>query len=354
MANLTPTAIDALRAGCRLTDKTPGLVVVALSPEKKVFRYSRRVPATDKRAQRVHNATLGPFPSFNVVEAREWAQAFNAMIDRGIDPLEAQAAAQKAEMTVAEAHALYMVAVNAGMHKTRQRKLKPRTIEDKEGIYRVDIGPNLGSTALIEVTSDKLWDMVLDKGDPDSGNAPVRANRLAAELKVFFKFCCMRNGSKAIGLRSDPASSLSGSYFEETPRTRFLSEQEIGWLFKALATEKRRYCFRSRRGGDRFSRSILTGCFRQTARMMGRRLMAGTRFSTEFRRRWRSSPGRKLRTSTRTICGGRSARIPSASVSIETLRKPSCTTRKPGWTKSTTSTTSRMRRPKRWRNGKTT
>ncbi|MDB5581970.1 MAG: hypothetical protein JWR80_7146 [Bradyrhizobium sp.] len=235
MANFTPSAIDGLRAG-RLPDpQTPGLLLECLPSGKKIFRYTRRVPVS----KRIHKETLGPWPAYRIIEAREWAQAINAKIDRGIDPVVAKAAETKAAMTVAEAHEIYMAAVRVGMHKNRQRLLKPRSIFDKECVWKRDFGPKLGSMPLAEVTADQLWDLVLEKGDPDGGNAPSRANRLAGEIKVFFRFCCLRKGSRAIGLPADPSVSLSGYYFDEKPRTRFLTEEEIGWYLVALASERR-------------------------------------------------------------------------------------------------------------------
>lgn len=235
MANFTPSAIDALRSG-RLPDpKTPGLAIECMPSGKKIFRYARRVA----NSKRIHKETLGQWPAYRILEAREWAQPINALIDRGLDPVIVRATEAKAVMSVGEAHELYLAAVRAGIHKARQRLVKPRTIDDKVAIFKRDIGPQIGSTPLSEVTADQLWDLVLEKGDPDGGNAPVRANRLAAELKVFFKFCCKRQGSKAIGLPADPASSLSGYYFDEKPRARFLTEEELCWFFVALAAERR-------------------------------------------------------------------------------------------------------------------
>lgn len=249
MANFTPSAIDALRSG-RLNDpKSPGLFIEALASGKKVFRYARRVP----NSARVHKERLGPFPTFTIPDARDWAAQFNAQIDRGVDPVAAKAAVAKASMTVADAWDIYIAAVETGTHKNRQRRLKPRTVQDKKDYWRRDIEPAIGSKQLVDVTSDMLWDIILEKGDPDHGDSPIQANRVAAELKVFFKFCCMRNGSRAIGLSSDPASGLSGSYFEEKKRQRFLSQEELGWLLRALATEQRLH----RRAILLF---LLTGC----------------------------------------------------------------------------------------------
>jgi hypothetical protein len=85
-------------------------------------------------------------------------------------------------MTVAKAHGLYMVAVHEGRSSRAKRINKPRTIKDKMDVYNHDIAPTLGSRNIYEVTERDLINLVEAKGK----TAKVRANRLAAELKVFF------------------------------------------------------------------------------------------------------------------------------------------------------------------------
>lgn len=226
----SPSNFEILRAG-RINDpQTPGLFVEASSTGKKTFRYQRRVRGITKP----HKATLGTTTGYTMIEAREWARAFNIMIDRGIDPTEQKKADAKAAMTVADAHAIYMAAVERGTHRTKQKAIRESSIGAKRDIWRVDIKPHLGSRELASLTGDDLWEVIERKGL----TAPVRANRLAAELKVFFKFCCSRAG-REIGLRADPSSTLMGKYFEEKPRTRVLSSDEIVLFLKALATEPR-------------------------------------------------------------------------------------------------------------------
>lgn len=243
---LSPSAISALRAG-RLSDPaTVGLTIEAKASGRKVWRYDRRV------AGRIHKATLGTFPAFTIVDAREWANDLNTKIERGIDPVEEKREEAKLSITMDEAHERYMAACKTGMHRLRQRKLSANTIKEKAKIWK-DVSPILGKRVLSSVTALELWNLVIEKGDPDEGDSPVRANRMAAELKVFFKFCCMPIGTNPIGLAADPSSTLNGGYFEEAERQRFFSADEIGWFLRAIAMEKpirRRY----------FSLLLLTGC----------------------------------------------------------------------------------------------
>jgi integrase len=68
--------------------------------------------------------------------------------------------------------------------------------------------------------------------------AKVRANRLAAELKVFFGWCASLRGME-VGLENDPSRRLADLRFPETARSRKLSQQEIEWFLKALVPEER-------------------------------------------------------------------------------------------------------------------
>jgi integrase len=68
----------------------------------------------------------------------------------------------------------------------------------------------------------------------------VRANRLAAELKVFFGWAASLRGLE-VGLEVDPSRRLGDLRFPETPRRRRLALQEISWFLQALAEEEREY-----------------------------------------------------------------------------------------------------------------
>jgi hypothetical protein len=182
MANsvaLTPVAIDNLTTGRICDPATPGLRIEALPSGKKKWKYRRRLPGGAPAIKLV----LGPFPTFSIAEARTWARQLNEEIESGIDPRLAKCEEEKrAAMTVARAHALYMEAVREGRSSRAKRPNKPRTIKDKLEIYERDIAPALAKKIIHDVTEGDLVRLVTAKGKV----ARIRANRLAAELKVFF------------------------------------------------------------------------------------------------------------------------------------------------------------------------
>lgn len=212
---------------------TPGLSIEVLSSGKKVWKYKRRVAAGGPLVR----LSLGQFPAHTIAAAREWAGKLNDLVEAGIDPREVMRAAEaRASMTVARAHGLYMHAVREGRASRAKRRNKPRTIADKLEIYERDIAPALARKTIYDVTERDLIKLVENKGK----TAKVRANRLAAELKVFFGWAASLRGLQ-VGLEADPSRRLGDLRFPETQRSRKLAHEEIGWFLQALIEEERDY-----------------------------------------------------------------------------------------------------------------
>ena len=95
-------------------------------------------------------------------------------------------------------------------------------------------GRTLTNKIIYEVSEDDLIGLVEREGKI----APVRANRLAAELKVFFGWAASLRG-RVVGLEHDPARRLGDLRFIETPRSRKLTLDELEWFLRGLAEEKR-------------------------------------------------------------------------------------------------------------------
>lgn len=230
---LTPALIDNLATGKLEDAKTGALSIEVLSSGKKRWLYRRRIAGRGV----VVKLSLGLFPAYSIGDAREWANGLNLQIDAGIDPREtARQELRLATMTVDRAHELYMEAVLEGRSSRAKRINKPRTISDKQDIYRRDIAPKLGRKIIYDVTEADLIKLVEAKGKM----ARVRANRLAAELKVFFGWTASLRGLE-VGLKVDPSHRLGDLRFPEAPRTRRLALQEIAWFLQALVEEERDY-----------------------------------------------------------------------------------------------------------------
>jgi integrase len=226
---LTNSVIEALGEG-RLRDaRTPGLSIVVIASGRKIWNYRRRI----SRSRHAVKMRLGPFPAYGISEARKWADKLNRKVERGDDPCEEHRNDQRRRrMTVSEAHRLYMQAVGDGRATRAKRLNKPRTIADKLNIYNRDIAGELGDKLIHQVTERDLIKIVLRKGS----QAKVRANRLAAELQVFFGWAAGLRGLE-VGLEVDPSRRLGDLRFPETPRRRRLSDEELEWFLKAVAEE---------------------------------------------------------------------------------------------------------------------
>lgn len=230
---LTPALLDAPICVPILDAATPGLSIEPLSNGKKRWQYRRRV----RRTPITVKMTLGLYPTYSIADARAWARQLNEQIEAGINPREVEREEEtRSTMTVDRAHALYMVAVREGRSSRAKRRNKPRTISDKLEIYNRDIRPKLGSRIIYEVTEADLVRLITAKGKL----AKVRANRVAAELKVFFGWASSLRGME-VGLENDPSRRLGDLRFPETPRSRRLTAEEIGWFLQGLVEEKRVY-----------------------------------------------------------------------------------------------------------------
>ena len=225
----TPATLDALKSGKIRDPETAGLYLEVGKRGAKIWRYRRRVLGTGA----THKARLGPFPRRSIADARAWARELNEKVEAGIDPKALTEAEQRALMTVDQAHALYMEAVREGRASKSKRRNKPRTIRDKLEMYRRDIAPALGQAPIYSVTESDLVRMVLLKGK----TAKIRANRLAAELHVFFGWAASLRGSE-VGLEVDPSRRLADLRFPETPRRRRLDLEEIELFLRALVDEE--------------------------------------------------------------------------------------------------------------------
>jgi integrase len=228
---LTPASVDALQKGLLADLLTPGLTVEALGSGKKRWRYRRQLAG-----QAVVVTIKGElFPAQSIADARVWARGLNEQVEAGIDPREALREEQlRNAMTVTCAHEYYMDAVREGRASRAKRPNKPRTIRDKLKIYKLDIAPKLAKRSIYEVTEADLIRIVEAKGRV----AKIRANRLAAELKVFFGWAASLRGM-VIGLEVDPSRRLGDLRFPEHHGSRKLSLQEIEWFLKALLPEPR-------------------------------------------------------------------------------------------------------------------
>jgi integrase len=205
--------------GCRVTEA--GHKAFVLTYRTKLGRQRR--------------ITIGSFPDWSVVGAREEAKRLKREIDSGADPLAAIETA-KAEPTFAE-----LAGRVVETHFARKRR---RTGEEYERLLRLHLLPTLGKLRVSEIRfadCDALHRRI------SKGGSPIAANRAHSLLRVIFSFAVkwgMRADNPCVGVERN----------SEHPVERYLSRAELERLTAALDQEA------DQQAADIFRLLLLTGC----------------------------------------------------------------------------------------------
>jgi integrase len=204
--------------GCRVT---------AAGARSFVVDYRRRADGVQRRA------TIGAFPDWSTMAAREQAKRIKRDVDLGADPVGEQAA-ERAAPTVAELCARFDVEHIA--------KLAPYTQNEYRTMIRNDIMPALGKMKVAAVEFEhieRLHTKITER-------APVRANRIYQVIAKMFAL--------AVKWRLRPDSPAKGIVRNrEHLRRRYLKPEELARLTKALAED------RNQQAADVFRLLLLTG-----------------------------------------------------------------------------------------------
>lgn len=193
-----------------------------------VLRYRNRVGR-----QRLY--TIGSFPDWSVVGAREEARRLKRLIDQGGDPL-AEIEAERGATTVDD-----LISRFVEEHISRKR---PHTQYDYKNIIERHIRPALGRMKVTEVTwsdVDALHRRVTKAGRATQANRAVAVASKMFALAIRWK---MRADNPCKGIERNP----------EQKRKRYLSSGELERLTDALDKQE------DRQAADIFHLCLLTGC----------------------------------------------------------------------------------------------
>lgn len=228
---ITPTAIDRLKVGEKARDTTPGLYAERNANGSVSWRYLRK----DKAGKHVKQ-TLGSTASFTIPEAREWAGSFNALIERGHNPVAVQREDEAATAAEEKRKATTFRKVWEHYIDTITPHQSEQTIRNKRCRMTNDVLPLIGDKPISEVTLDDLWSVNETKlaAGRESGRFQSAANHIVTDLKSFFKWC-QSHGRHIAGLNGvDPAEHLK-KLGDEGERTRFVDVWELPLLVRAMA-----------------------------------------------------------------------------------------------------------------------
>lgn len=224
-------------------DGVLGFALLVYRSGSKAFALSYRVNGRQRRY------TIGRWPDWSVVAARDRAAELRREIEAGSDPVGRRQAALEAP-TISDLIDRYIVE-----HVPR---LAPRNGSDQVSMLRKLVEPHWRHRLVLDITPadvDQLLSMIArGRARPSkSGNAapvrgtPIRANRVGEVLRKMFNLAV-----KTWHMRSDnPAEGFNRR--DETERERFLSPDEIQRLAGALGASD------DQRGASIIRLLLLTG-----------------------------------------------------------------------------------------------
>lgn len=185
-----------------------GLRITAAGGKAFILKYN-----VDGRQRR---KTIGAWPTWSLVAARDKARELVQQIDGGTDPLDEERR-RRVESTVE-------AAVEDWLNRYVDGLTSAKAIE---GYFRRDVIPVIGPRKLTDVTRRDLIDIIEDKAK----STPVAARHLLAYLKSFFTWCMDRemvdlSPADAIRPKSITVKGKK-NVLKPKKRKRVLSDDEI-------------------------------------------------------------------------------------------------------------------------------
>jgi integrase len=159
--------------------------------------------------------TIGPYPAWNLADARDQAREMLHAVQRGEDP-QAPPEEEPEKLTFGELADEYL---------ERHAKPKKRSWREDDRLLRVDLLPHWESRPAVEIGRrdvSELLDGIVDRG------APIVANRVKALISKIYNFGIGR------GLVDDNPSFGVPQPAKPRQRDRVLNEQEIRAVWKVL------------------------------------------------------------------------------------------------------------------------
>lgn len=210
MARFTDRGVAAIKAnGARQQikdDLCKGLYLVVQPTGAKSWSIRYRAGEVQRRL------TLGEYPALGLSEAREQARQAMADVQAGRDP----------QGDKQEAKANTIAAVVDEFDRFHLSKLKSR--DNALGFLRRSIVKEWGHRPVVEITKRDVSRLLLNIVASGKG---VTANRTFAHVRKFFNWCAEHGYIAAA-----PTDRMKMPTDEES-RDRFLTDQEVGWFWKA-------------------------------------------------------------------------------------------------------------------------
>ncbi|HHQ8352974.1 TPA: tyrosine-type recombinase/integrase [Salmonella enterica subsp. diarizonae] len=198
--------------------------------------------------ERLH---IGYFPVIGIAAAKDTAAGYNALLAKGIDPADDKAE-RKAEQRkknnkdpddIKTVKDLCRVFYNVRLSKTKSGSARLKRIEKH-------ILPLMGDMLVTDVTPkdiDKMIRHIIERG------APTMANAMLSLAKSMFGFAVTRHIISA-NIAGDFTTKDAGG--KEKGRERWLSREEITWLFEAMRHKEK---LQARSDKDKVNITVIIG-----------------------------------------------------------------------------------------------
>jgi integrase len=236
--HLTERVVKAAEIGTRkyvvFDQDCAGFGLCVYESGRKGFVLIYRMGGQQKRF------TIGTWPAWSVIAARDEAKALKREIDRGEDPLGSRRSARTAPTVkelaerYIEEHLPKLAKTNASDQTSMLQKL---VLPEWKGRMVADITPTDVDRLLTKIAAGRARPAKLTptqkrrKSLAPAKPTPVRANRAGEMIRKMFNLAVqwkMRPDNPAFAFRKRP----------ETARDRFLTFDEIGRLANALAIDE--------------------------------------------------------------------------------------------------------------------
>lgn len=206
-----------------LTDEaTPGLEFRVTANGARSWRLHYRV----KGREGLQRATIGPYPSISLADARRRARAIYDAAKQGVDLPEQEKRAAEDDERSAKRPAT--VAKLLSRYVEEYCKTNQRRWQTVERMFSAHVEPAIGAKALDEVRRADIVELLDDLQNKKGLNAQV--NRIRSQLIAAFNWAVEREF-----LDVNPAATVKRRKNIEAPRERVLEDKELAAIWKAAA-----------------------------------------------------------------------------------------------------------------------
>lgn len=162
--------------------------------------------------------TIGAYPAFSLVQAREQAGKALRAVAEGRDPAGEKTARKEAKLD------LVNDVLDEFIKRHVEVKNRPNTVRETKRIIEREIRPQWGERAISSITRAQVISLL----DKIADRAPILANRVLALLRKFFGWAAERDI-----IPTSPMDKKINAPAAERTRERILADWEIALLWKA-------------------------------------------------------------------------------------------------------------------------